>query len=797
MSLTAAHTLDVDTARLDTLQQIEQRVLWLSTAMIHHANRVRPNTSGLKVGGHQASSASMVTIMTALWFEQLRSGDRVSVKPHASPVLHSLNYLLGRLDEKYLTTLRQFGGLQSYPSRSKDPDPVDYSTGSVGIGATAPIWGAVARRFVDAHYGPTGAGRQYSLVGDAELDEGAVWEAILDPGIAELGEVVWIVDLNRQSLDRVVPNIAARRLEKMFDAAGWQVITVKFGRLLESLFARPGGDALRSRILDMPNPEYQRLLRCTAGDIRTRLPGDGPRSGEIASLIADLDDQTLTAAIRNLGGHDLAALTQAYREIDDTRPTVIIAYTVKGHGLPTEGHPQNHSALLSHDEFDALATRLGMDPNAPWQRFAQDSDAGRLCVAAAQRLSRDDITAIDPPAVPGDIGRTPKGTATTQAALGRVLLDLSREAPDAAARVVTVSPDVSSTTNLGGWVNKVGVWSATERRNWFADDAETIMHWDERPSGRHVELGIAETNLVGLLGELGATWSRWGQPLFPIGVLYDPFVERALEPWSFGIYAGGQSILVGTPSGVTLAAEGGAHQSIKTPSIGIEQPGCISYEPAFAIDVEWTLLASMGRLGRPGGTSAYLRLSTRPVDQSLAAVPTDPAARERRRRQVVAGGYPLRRAPGARVTIAAMGAVLPEALAAADRLTEQGVPADVVCVTSPGLLFDAWQARQGHDAANTGADTWILDQLFPADRALPLVTVLDGHPHTLAFLANIQRVRATNLGVSRFGQVGSLDEVHRYHGLDTDSIVRAALDVSEGTGVAGFTGVSGITGAGS
>ena len=800
MSLTAAHTLDVDTARLDTLQQIEQRVLWLSTAMIHHANRVRPNTSGLKVGGHQASSASMVTIMTALWFEQLRSGDRVSVKPHASPVLHSLNYLLGRLDEKYLTTLRQFGGLQSYPSRSKDPDPVDYSTGSVGIGATAPIWGAVARRFVDAHYGPTGAGRQYSLVGDAELDEGAVWEAILDPGIAELGEVVWIVDLNRQSLDRVVPNIAARRLEKMFDAAGWQVITVKFGRLLESLFARPGGDALRSRILDMPNPEYQRLLRCTAGDIRTRLPGDGPRSGEIASLIADLDDQTLTAAIRNLGGHDLAALTQAYREIDDTRPTVIIAYTVKGHGLPTEGHPQNHSALLSHDEFDALATRLGMDPNAPWQRFAQDSDAGRLCVAAAQRLSRDDITAIDPPAVPGDIGRTPKGTATTQAALGRVLLDLSREAPDAAARVVTVSPDVSSTTNLGGWVNKVGVWSATERRNWFADDAETIMHWDERPSGRHVELGIAETNLVGLLGELGATWSRWGQPLFPIGVLYDPFVERALEPWSFGIYAGGQSILVGTPSGVTLAAEGGAHQSIKTPSIGIEQPGCISYEPAFAIDVEWTLLASMGRLGRPGGTSAYLRLSTRPVDQSLAAVPTDPAARERRRRQVVAGGYPLRRAPGARVTIAAMGAVLPEALAAADRLTEQGVPADVVCVTSPGLLFDAWQARQGHDAANTGADTWILDQLFPADRALPLVTVLDGHPHTLAFLANIQRVRATNLGVSRFGQVGSLDEVYRYHGLDIDSIVRAALDVSEGTGVAGVsgvTGVSGITDAGS
>ncbi|UXA05887.1 pyruvate dehydrogenase [Mycobacterium sp. SMC-2] len=768
----------VDTNRgvicLDTLEAIAERVLWLSTSMVHHANRVRSNSSGLKVGGHQASSASMVTIMTSLWFQQLQSGDRVSVKPHASPVLHSINYLLGELDEKHMTTLREFGGLQSYPSRSKDPDPVDYSTGSVGIGATAPIWGAMARRYVNAHLDTGGSGRQYSLVGDAELDEGAVWEAILDPGIAELGEVVWIVDLNRQSLDRVVPNIAAHRLETMFDAAGWQVITVNFGRLLRSLFDRPGGEALRRRIVAMENAEYQRLLRCDAGQIRQRLPGDGPDNSEIAALIAGIDDATLTAAIRNLGGHDLAALTEAYQQIDDSRPTVIIAYTIKGFGLPTEGHPQNHSALLSHDEYAALATRLGMDPNRPWPRFAPDSPMGQLCAETAERLRRDSVPAAAAPTVPTDIGRTPKGTATTQAALGRVLLDLIREAPDAAKRIVTVSPDVSSTTNLAGWVNKVGVWSASERRNWFADDAQTLMHWDERPSGQHMELGIAETNLVGLIGELGATWSRWGQTLFPIGVLYDPFVERALEPWSFGIYAGGQSILIGTPSGVSLAAEGGAHQSIKTPSIGLEQPGCISYEPAFAIDVEWTLLASIARLGRPDGTSAYLRLSTRPVNQALAAVPDDLAARERRRRQVVAGGYPLRRRDGAKVTIAAMGAVITEALGAADRLEQAGLPADVLCITSPGLLFQAWQARQGRRSA----DTWILDQLFPAERATPMVTVLDGHPHTLAFLTNIRQVRLTALGVSGFGQAGALDDVYRYHGIDTDSIVRAALDIA-------------------
>lgn len=780
LSSTSGNSTDGDsvTGGRETLHDISERVLWLSTSMIHHANRIRPNPTGLKVGGHQASCASMVTIMTSLWFEQLEAGDRVSVKPHASPVLHAINYLLGELDEKYLTTLRSYGGLQSYPSRAKDPDTVDYSTGSVGIGATAPIWGAMSRRFVDSAFSadtPSGfRGRQYSLVGDAELDEGAVWEAVIDPGIGELGEIVWIVDLNRQSLDRVVPNIAARRLEKMFDAAGWQVITVRFGRLLENLFARTGGDALRRRILDMPNPEYQRLLRCSASELRDRLPGNGSDAAAITALIGDLDDLILTESIRNLGGHDLDALREAYAQIDDTRPTVIIAYTVKGFGLPTQGHPQNHSSLLTVDEYAALADTLGTDVGSPWGRFDDATVAGQLCADVAERLRREPVPVSAPPAVPADIGRTPKGTATTQAALGRTLIDLTREAPDAARRVVTVSPDVSSTTNLGGWVNKVGVWSSSERHDWFGDDAETIMHWREGPTGQHIELGIAETNLVGLMGELGATWSRWGEPLFPIGVMYDPFVERALEPWSYGIYAGGQSILVGTPSGVTLAAEGGAHQSIKTPSIGLEQPGCISYEPAFAIDVEWTLLASIAKLGRPDGTSAYLRLSTRPVDQTLADVPSDPAARERRRKQVVAGGYPLVRRDGATVTIAAMGALMPEALDAAARLERIGIHADVLCITSPGQLYRAVQARQGHG----DAESWILDQLLPADRATPMVTVLDGHPHTLAFLATVNRVASTSLGVSNFGQVGSLDEVYKHHHIDTDSIVGAALDVT-------------------
>ncbi len=759
---------------LDLLRDLERQILWLSTAIVHHANRVRPNPSGMKVGGHQASSASLVSVMTVLWFKHLTKDDRVSVKPHASPVLHSIEFLLGTLDETALTTLREFGGLQSYPSRTKDPVPSDYSTGSVGIGATAPVWGALSRRYVNAHFADHDTrGRQYSLLGDAELDEGACWEAVLDPMVAGLGEVVWIVDFNRQSLDRIVPTLGSERMERMFTAAGWQVITVKYGRVLDELFALPGGHALRRRIDTMSNTEYQRMLRHTPTEMRAQLPGDGADASALEALILTIDDERLSAAVRSLGGHDLERLDEAFDAIDDTRPTVIIAYTVKGRGLPSEGHPQNHSALLSDAQMAELAEQVGARLDAPWQPLTGMDAALGLAQEVAQQLVRVPARAPVQLVLPRDLGRTPAGTSNTQAALGRTLLDLSRSHPDIGRRIVTVTPDVSSSTNLGGWVNKMGVWSASEQRDWFADDGETILHWRERPTGQHVELGIAETNLVGLISELGATWSRWGEPLLPIGVVYDPFVNRALEPWSFGIYAGGQSILVGTPSGVTLAPEGGAHQSITTPSTGIEQPGCTTWEPAFTLDTEWCLLAAMGRLGRPDGSSAYLRLSTRPIDQLLAAVPEDPAARELRRRQVVAGGYKLRRCATSVATIAAMGAIVPEALTAAERLSDLGVEVEVVCVTSADLLFRAIQSRRGADPA----ENWILPHLFADAVSTPLVTVLDGHPHSLAFLTAVTRGPSAHLGVSTFGQSGDLNSVYAHHGLDTDSIVRAVLEL--------------------
>jgi pyruvate dehydrogenase E1 component len=764
---------------LDVLAAIERKVLWLSTAIIDAANSpARKDPDGLKVGGHQASSASLASIMTALWFTALTSEDRVSVKPHASPVLHAINYLLGELSPADLGTLRAFHGLQSYPSRSKDPDTVDYSTGSVGIGATAPIWGGIARRYVaDTVGAPRSAGRQFSLVGDAELDEGAIWEAVLDPMVADLGEIVWIVDFNRQSLDRVVPNISATRLQAMFVAAGWQVITLKYGSLLTELFGRRGGEHLKRRIDEMSNPEYQRLLRSSALELRERLPGVGEGADAIRGLLAELNDDQALSTIRGLAGHDLESLIHAFDEIEDTRPTVIFAYTIKGNGLPSAGHPQNHSNLLKPEQLAQVAAELGESTEDPWRAFAPASAEAELCAAVATRLRRPAIPS--PPAlnVPSDFDREIKGHSSTQQSLGRLLLDLIRVAPDIARRVVTVAPDVASSTNLGGWVNRAGVWSSTEKRDWFADDAETILHWDERPSGQHIELGIAEVNLVSLLGELGATWSRWGEPLLPIGTLYDPFVTRALEPWSFGVYAGGQSILVGTPSGVTLAAEGGAHQSIISPSVGIEQPGVVAFEPAFAQDFEWCMLEALSRLGRPDGSGSYFRLSSRVLDQALAAVPPDPAARERRRRHAVAGAYALRRVERPTVTLVGMGAIMPEVIAAANRLEQLGVAADVVCVTSADRLYRAVRARSGLG----DGDAAVLDQVFPADRATPMVTVLDGHPHTLAFLATIRGVRSVNLGVTEFGQTGTLQELYRLHGIGPDAQISAALDLVNAT----------------
>lgn len=763
------------TPDIATLHTIEQRILWLAVRMIDAANR-RDETE-IKVGGHQASSASMVSIMTALWFGHIGGEDKVAIKPHASPVYHAIKYLTGELDRSYLTRLREFGGLQSYPSRTKDPDVFDFSTGSVGLGAVAPLFASAARRYVDAHHGPRPSTRFIATVGDAELDEGNVWEAIADPALQDLGNVTLIVDLNRQSLDRVVPGIQTRRLTRFFAEAGWHVIEVKYGTELQAAFTRDGGDVLRRQIDEMPNERYQSLFAVEGKELRARfLEGADPSVGRFLESVPDDD---LGRLIRNLGGHDLGELLRAYRRADAVtdRPTVIFAYTIKGWGLPIAGDPMNHSAQLSDAQVADLRTSVGLDEETEWDRFDPESAAGKICAAVGAGINNEPVPPRPSVPAPETSGARHKPVTSSQEAFGRILVQLGRD-PELAARMVTVSPDVAVSTNLGGWINAQGVFSPTESVDYSGPGR--LLKWTPSPDGRHIELGISEMNLFLLLGQLGLSHEHDGEMLLPIGTVYDPFVLRGLDALIYSLYNDSRFIIAGTPSGVTLAPEGGAHQSSITPSVGLELPGIVAVEPGYAAAVDWLLTDALRDLGAQGGKSRYLRLSTRPLDQSPFTNAMERLGEAALRHDVIAGGYRLREpAPDRdRVILAAAGPVMPEVLSAAEILEEEGVGATVLDITSQDRLFHAWRGSL-NDAARTASrpvDPGHISEIIrPEERRSPIVTVHDASPHSMAWLGSAFGQRVIPIGVDRFGESGTIRDLYWAMGFLPEQIVNAAL----------------------
>jgi len=777
---------------LKTLQEIEQRVLWLSTLMIHHANNVRPNSEKTKVGGHQASSASVVSIVTALYFHFLKAGDRVSIKPHASPAYHAAQFLLGRLDGKYLPTLREFGGLQAYPSRTKDPDPVDFSTGSVGLGAVAPVFAALAHKYAELHFGQVSSNRFVSWIGDAELDEGNVWETVAEEAIRGLNNVIWIIDLNRQSLDRVIPGVRAGHLKALFAGAGWQVFEAKYGTRLQAAMAGPNGQALRQRIDDMSNEEYQVLIRIKDGaELRRRLTdvADPAYRRGIQSSVADVTDEDLNEIIANLGGHDLPCLLEVLNQADAVQdaPCVIFAYTVKGHGLPIAGDPLNHSQLLNQSQIDVLQDAWSIPEDNIWAGFDPDSDAAKWCAVAAARMTdivgQDEV--LDVAAVPQDLAIKQPPMTSTQEALGRTMARLA-DVPEVRNRLVTMSPDVATSTHLSSWINKTGVF-ALQTAHDFEDNSQRMLKWNPAPAGHHIELGISEMNLFMALGQFGLSHELNGQHLIPVGTVYDPFVCRGLDALIYSLYVGSKMIFAGTPAGVSLSPEGGAHQSTVTPSLGIELPGVIFYEPAFGRETEWVLLDGMQRCcDRINGNSTYLRLSTKPVDQTLFNEPLDRFGVENLRQQVLSGGYRIidRKlvAPNLPSTdvvqIAAAGIMVPEAIEAARRLHDEGIAANVINVTSSNRLYDALRTARRRQLKDASAQLNLghLEILIPPDeRRAPIVTIQDGASHSLSFLGSAWGVPVVPLGVDEFGQSGSREALYHKVGIDTAQIVNAAM----------------------
>jgi pyruvate dehydrogenase E1 component len=762
LPLTPIHT----PARMEILRALQQKVLWLSTWIVHYANHLRPNPDGLKVGGHQASSASVVTIMTALYFDVLRAQDRVAVKPHASPVYHAIQYLLGRQTRSNLERFRALGGAQAYPSRTKDADDVDISTGSVGLGAAQTIFSSMVQDYLDQREwlpADRPLGRMVALVGDAELDEGNVFEALFEGWKHDLRNTWWVVDYNRQSLDLVVEDQLVERVRQMFRMVDWNVVVLKYGRLLEDAFQRPGGDALKHWIDNCPNSLYSALVFQGGAAWRAQLQHDLGTTFGIAALLDEHDDSQLQGLLTNLGGHDLEAVLDAMHSIEGDQPTAIVAYTIKGHGLPMAGHKDNHAGLMSPHQIETFRESLGIPEGREWDPFSGLKLPGEQIEAfiadvpfmqnRTRRFTAPRFSLREPVAIP--VGEK----LSTQAAFGRMMNELGRLDEPVAERIVTISPDVASSTNLGPWITKRGVFKLRSRPNVFAEQRiNSSLPWSMGPQGQHFELGIAETNMCLLLSACGLAAEHHGQRLLPIGTLYDPFISRCLDALNYACYQNARFIVVGTPSGISLAPEGGAHQSIYTPLIGIGQPGLTYFEPAYADELSEIFAWAVEHLQDEGGGAVYLRLTTRKLSQPNRKMTPE------LRSAILNGGYWL--VPPSDVTthaLVAMGAVLPEAIAAQRTLAERGPEPGLLVVTSPDRLYEGG----AHRAAN-------VLKILP-DRAA-IVTVLDGHPLGLSWLGSIAARRVVPLGVTRFGMSGYPSEVYREHNVDSAAIVSAVLN---------------------
>ncbi|MFL5336843.1 MAG: transketolase [Geminicoccaceae bacterium] len=753
---------------LAVLQAIEKKLLWLSSWTIHNANHLRPSRDKLKVGGHQASCASVASILTALYFDVLRPGDRVAVKPHASPIYHAAMHLLGREPIEQLKNFRALGGAQSYPSRTKDRCGVDFSTGSVGLGAAMTLFASLTQDFVRLHgLTPAGQppGRMIAIVGDAELDEGNIYEALLDGWKHDVRNLWWVIDYNRQSLDRVVPELLFAKIEQFFATVGWRVVTIKYGKKLQAAFARPGGEALRDWIDRCPNDLYAALCFKGGAAWRAHLESDLGRNPGIRSVLDGHGDEALAALMTNLGGHDLEAVLEAFHGVEDDRPHCFIAYTVKGWGLPLAGHKDNHAGLMTPEQIAALQSAHGVPAGQEWSvRAGLDVTTERLDAFLAEVPFRRRIERHDTPPLPVP-EQLPQGrrtdTASTQEAFGRIMGELARGDLPLAARIVTTSPDVTVSTSLGGWVGRRAVFSRRDHEDVFrTEHVLSPTPWRESRAGQHLELGIAENNLFLNLASLGLAHELFGARLLPVGTLYDPFIARGLDALNYACYQDARFILVATPSGITLAPEGGAHQSIGAPLIGISQPGLTSFEPAYADEVAVVLRWAFEHLQAAEGGSVYLRLSTRQLAQPQREMTRDLA------RQVLSGGYwLLPPAPGAELAIVCAGAIAPEALKALAAVREDIPGAGLLHVTSADRLDMDWR-HQGRRSVAAGL-------LAPLAADAALVTVLDGHPATLSWLGAVLGHRVRALGVDRFGQSADLVDLYRLHGLDAGGILDA------------------------
>jgi pyruvate dehydrogenase E1 component len=761
------------TTDIEALKIVDERLRWLSAWTIHHANHIRDSDDGLKVGGHQASCASMTTIMAALYFHALGENDRVAVKPHAGPVLHAIHYMLGSQTRAALEKFRGFGGVQSYPSRTKDGIPVDFSTGSVGLGVAITLFASLVQDYLSAHgwMDEQNRGRFVALVGDAELDEGNIYEALIEGAKHDVRNLWWIVDYNRQSLDATSADRMFERFDEIFRSCGWRVVELRYGKRLQSVLAEQ--PTLKAWLERLSNAELSALHYQGGAAWRSRIEAELGKKA--AAFLKKHDDAALATLFTDLGGHCMETLVEAFDAAQDDVPTLFMAWTVKGYGLPFAGHKDNHAGLMNPTQMAALRESMGVREGHEWEPLESVGDNARRGVEALlgrSRFARDKrpraFGSITVPSIPAPAG----DEQSTQAAFGRILLDLSKAGGELADRIVTTSPDVTVSTNLGAWVNQRSLYRRSEIADIFArSKIASVQKWSATNKGQHIELGIAENNLFLMLGAGGLSGDLFGQRLFPIGTLYDPFIARGLDALNYACYQDARFLLVATPSGITLGPEGGAHQSINPPLIALGQPGLRHYEPAYADELAAMMEHAFRLIDDPQGESTYLRLSTRAIQQVDRG---DDEWRE----GALDGGYWLRRpGPAAEAAIVAMGAVMPEALAAWDELRDDIPGLGLLAVTSPDLLHRGWTAAQAarwQGARKPSHAERLLSALAPG---AGLVTITDAAPASLSWLGSVLGQRVAPLGIEKFGQTGSLADLYAAYRLDGDAITEAVAEL--------------------
>ncbi|OCP18323.1 MULTISPECIES: transketolase [unclassified Ensifer] len=780
------------TATLKCLKDLERQVLWHACWMIHNANHVREKGE-VKVGGHQASCASIVSIMTALYFHILRPEDRVAVKPHAAPVFHAIQYLMGNQTREKLENFRGFGGAQSYPSRTKDIDDVDFSTGSVGLGVGITAFASIIQDYIASKpwARKRSDGRMIALVGDAELDEGNIYECLQEGWKHDLRNTWWVIDYNRQSLDGVVREGLWQRIEAIFTAFGWDVKVVKYGALQEAAFKEPGGETLRAWIDRCPNQLYSALTFQGGSAWRKRLQDEIGDQGNVSKLLASRSDDELSELMSNLGGHCIQTLAETFASIDHDRPTVFLAYTIKGWGTPLAGHKDNHAGLMTKAQMQDFQQKIGVSAGEEWEEFAAvaDAEAAKTFLKSVPFFAKGTRRFKSEPVASAGPVLLDDRELSTQAGFGKILDALAQRDDALAARIVTMAPDVTVSTNLGPWVNRRGLFAREMQADTFRDEkVPSAQKWAFGPGGQHIELGIAEMNLFLLLGAAGLSHSVFGERLLPIGTVYDPFVARGLDALNYACYQDARFMIVGTPSGVTLAPEGGAHQSIGSQLIGMSQDGLASFEPAYLDELSVIMDWSFDYMQRNGdavhdertwlrdttGGSVYLRLTTRPLEQMQRR--EDAAFRQ----GVIDGAYWLREPrPNTQLVLAYQGCVAPEVLMAAGRLAERHRDVAVLAVTSADRLNAGWTAaqrarRNGHH----GAESHIEALLAPLSDTCEIITVTDGHPAALGWFGSVHGHRTVSLGVEHFGQTGTIADLYAHFGIDTDSILDAAESIA-------------------